>query len=214
MTSLLSGSPSGSFKELAVQSFKYTLKDKRKLSAFFVVILIVVIGNLWHFIPQDIPFPYYGSLDVFIYNFSNQFQVALAGVAWFLIVPRRDFALQILSMGLIAYGAFMTFSTLPLTLRTPLWIEITCSLLVFCAIVAYLYYIQNNYVNKRIDYKHLHDNIVHDLHHQRFLNHLSRAEGIIDISDMPEPYKSMSLEELSKVKEAIHYISIKYAAIK
>ncbi|MEQ9443119.1 MAG: hypothetical protein RIG62_29050 [Cyclobacteriaceae bacterium] len=77
----------------------------------------------------------------------------------------------------------------------------------------YLYYVYRNYISRNIDYKQLHDGIVHDLHHQKFLNSISRIEGLMKVADIEEPYKSMCEDEIADLKESVVYVADKYKAL-
>lgn len=197
----------------AFQSLIYSLKDKRKRWGFIIIISLAFIDNLWQFIPKDFPFPYYGYLNVFVYSFCNEFSICLIGIAWFMIIQRKDFALQLLSLALIAYGLFTTVSTLPFTMYTPFWLEVLIVVIFFAIITSHLHYVHKTRLNKSIDYKELHDGIVHDLHHQKFRNHIARLEGLINIAEMEEPYKSFCQKEITDIKEAVTYIGDKYQTL-
>lgn len=199
---------------LTAKSIQFTFKDGRKLASLIIVILLPVLGKIWSFVPSHIEFPYYGTLQTFLWAFSINFICVLVSVAWFLTIHRRDFALQIIALAAIFYGVFMTYDTLPFTQRTPIWLDITATVCVFLGVAAYLYYIHRNYLHRAIDYKVLHDGIVHDLHHQRFLSDISRIEGLIEIAEMEEPYRSMSKKEIAKLKESVTYIAEKYSELK
>ncbi len=200
--------------ELTGKSFRYTFKDRRKLFSLILVLLLPFVGQIWRAIPENIEFVQYGHLYIFIYTFVTHFSFFLIAIAWFLTIHRRDFALQILAMAAICYGIFVTFDTLPITNHTPLWLDILTSLVIFIFVCAYIYYIYKNYVNRSIDYKVLHDGIVHDLHHERFLNEISRIEGLMDMAEMEEPYKSICQKEIAKLKESVAYIAEKYSDLK
>ncbi|MFP4092511.1 MAG: hypothetical protein ACLFT3_19530, partial [Cyclobacteriaceae bacterium] len=85
---------------------------------------------------------------------------------------------------------------------------------VFICVCIYLFYIHRNYLNRITDYKVLHDGIVHDLHHQRFLGEISRLEGLIEIAEMDDAYRQMCKREISKLKESVSYIAEKYNDLK
>jgi len=211
MNSKHSGS---SILDFTAKSIQYTFKDKRKLASLIIIILLPIVGKLWEVVPEDTEFSYYGSLRVFFWALTVNFMVVLVSTAWFLSIHRRDFALQIIALAAIFYGCFMTFDTLPITEHTPIWLDILATICIFIAVGLYLYYIHRNYLHKTIDYKVLHDGIVHDLHHQRFLSDISRIEGLIEVAEMEEPYRSMSRKQIAKLKESVTYIADKYSELK
>ncbi len=197
--------------ESTLKTFRYTLRDRRKLVSLIIVLMLPLVLFSWRFIPRDIEFPFYDQLYVFIWTFGLNFALVMLSSAWFLSTPRRDFATQIIVLASLLFGIFLTWNTLPLTeAEPPWWIDVLISLALFAVVSAYLYYVYNNYVNKTIDYKQLHDGIVHDLHHQRFLNSISRVQGLINIAEMEEPYKSMCADEIAELKESVAYIAEKY----
>jgi len=190
-------------------SLKFTFRDKRKRVAFLLVAFIPVLGNIWKFIPQDIPFPHYQNLDVFIFTFTGQFILVVIGVAWFLIIGRKDFGLQILALALIAYGVFTTYSTLPLSKTTSVWFDLLVTMILTFFLSVFLYYTQTNTLHG-YDYKAQCEDMIHDLHHSRFLGRVCRIEGLLHISEMPEAYKGMTLREVQELKDNIKYIGEKY----
>lgn len=193
-------------------SIKFTFSDKRKRAAFLLVALIPLVGNLWKIVPTNIPFRHYEYLDIFVFTFATQFIFVMVGVAWFLIVGRKDLGLQFLALTVVAYGVFMSFSTLPLTDTTPLSFEILVTAIITTLLAAFLFYIQNN-VRPGYDYKAECEDIIHDLHHSRFLGSICRVEGLMRISDMKEPYREHALQELEELKESVEYIAKKYESL-
>lgn len=202
------------FINLTAKSIQFTFKDGRKLASLIIVMMLPVVGKIWSFVPDHIQFPYYASFQTFLWAFSINFICVLVSVAWFLTIHRRDFALQIIALAAIFYGVFMTYDTLPFTQNTPVWLDVSTTICIFLGVAAYLYYIHRNYLHRATDYKVLHDGIVHDLHHQRFLSDISRIEGLIEIAEMEEPYRSMSKKEIAKLKESVTYIAEKYSELK
>lgn len=193
-------------------SLKFTFNDKRKRAAFLLVAMIPLVGNLWKVIPTDIPFRHYEYLDVFVYTFATQFIFVLVGVAWFLIVGRKDLGLQILALTLVAYGVFMSFSTLPLTDATPLSFDVFVTAAITALLAAFLFYIQSH-TQPGYDYKAECEDIIHDLHHSRFLGSICRLEGLMRISDMQDSYKEPALQELEELKQSVEYIAKKYESL-
>jgi hypothetical protein len=199
---------------LTAKSIQYTFKDGRKLASLLIIVTLPLVGKVWEFVPEHVEFPHYGSLQTFLWAFSINFICVLVSVAWFLTIHRRDFALQTIALVAIFYGVFMTYDTLPFTQKTPLWLDISATFCIFLGVAVYLYYIHKNYLHRAVDYKVLHDGIVHDLHHQRFLGEISRIEGLIEIAEMEEPYRTMSKKEIAKLKESVTYIAEKYKELK
>ncbi|MGB3779195.1 MAG: hypothetical protein WA960_12620 [Tunicatimonas sp.] len=72
---------------------------------------------------------------------------------------------------------------------------------------------KKNYLDKPNDYKALHDGLVYDLHHQRFLGSINRIAGLLEIAEMDEPYKCLCTEEIDELKESIAYIAEKYETL-
>ncbi|MGB3585137.1 MAG: hypothetical protein WBA23_01295 [Tunicatimonas sp.] len=193
-------------------SLKFTFNDKRKRAAFLLVAMIPLVGNLWKAIPIDIPFRHYDYLDVFVFTFTTQFIFVIIGVAWFLIVGRKDLGLQILALTLVAYGVFMSFSTLPLTASTSLSFDILVTAVITALLATFLFYIQNH-AKPGYDYKAECEDIIYDLHHSRFLGSICRLEGLMRISDMKEPYREHALRELEDLKQSVEYIAKKYEGL-
>jgi len=194
-------------------SLKFTFKDKRKRVAFLLVATIPLLGNLWKLIPEDITFPHYEYLDIFIYTFANQFIFVVIGIAWFLIVGRKDLGLQILALTLVAYGVFMSFSALPLANSTTVGFEVLITVILTICLAFFLYYIQNHTL-PGYDYKAQCEDMIHDLHHSKFLGTICRIEGLTLIAEMPAEYKELTLKEIEELKKTIEYIGEKYEHLK
>lgn len=195
------------------KSLQFLLKDKRKVISGIIVLLLPVLGNVWRLVPEDIAFPYYETLDVFVWNFFFHLIIVAVGIAWLLSIQQKDHALQFISYASIAYGVLLTFETLPFTEDTPLWVDVIASSVIFFFIFLCLRYIQRYYLEPA-DYKTLHDGLVHDIHHQRFLGSIDRIEGLISIADMEEPYQRMCAEEIRELKKSIAYIADKYESLR
>lgn len=193
------------------ESFSYTIKDRRKLISISIIALLPLLCSLWRLIPEDSTIIHYGALNTFVYLFLTNFAIVLVAVAWFLTVPRRDFSMQIIAFAAVFYGIFLTFDTIPQEKPTPVWFDISVSLMIFTVICVYLYYIHRNYINSKIDHKQLYDGMVHDLHHEKLLNSVSRVQGLIDVAELEEPYRSMCQEEIMKIRDAVSYVSDKYS---
>ncbi|MEM6846018.1 MAG: hypothetical protein AAF632_27655 [Bacteroidota bacterium] len=181
--------------------------------SLIIVSMLPLVLFSWRFIPREVEFPFYDQLYVFVWTFGLNFALVILPTAWFLSTPRRDFATQLIVLAALFFGIFLTFNTLPFAQESPWWVDTLISLALFVVVSAYLHYVYNNYINKTIDYKQLHDGIVHDLHHQRFLNSISRVEGLMKVAEMEEPYKSMCEDEIAELKESVSYIAEKYKAL-
>ncbi len=196
------------------KSMQFFLQDKRKIVSALSVVLIPVIGNLWRVIPINIPFPHYDFLYTFIWAFSTYLMFLMLATAWYLTIPRKDHVLQFIALSAVAFGVFSTFETLPFVEQTPLWLDLIASSIVFIFLFLSLNYIKNNYLSKPSDYKVLHDGLVYDLHHQRFLGGINRIAGLLDVCDMDESYKKLCMGEINDIKESIAYIADKYEDLK
>ncbi len=196
------------------KSLQFFLRDKRKIISAVIVLSIPLIGNVWRFIPEDIPFSYYDFLYVFIWTFSTYFVFLMLAIAWYLSVPKKDHVFQYVTLAAVAFGVFLVFETLPFVGETPLWMEIVASLVIFYFLYLAINYIKNNYLSKPSDYKVLHDGLVYDIHHQRFLGSINRIAGLLEIAEMEEPYKQLCEREIEEIKESIAYIAEKYEELK
>lgn len=121
--------------------------------------------------------------------------------------------MRFISLSVVAYGVLLTYQSLEFGDGTPLWIDISASAVIFAGLYLCLQYIQKNYLNKPSDYKTLHDGLVYDLHHQRFLGSINRIAGLLEISEMDEPYKCLCVKEVDELKKSIAYIAEKYEAL-
>ncbi len=195
------------------KSFQYLLQDRRKLISLLVVILLPVITNVWRFIPEDIGFPLWGTLESFIYHFFLNFVTVVIAIAWYFTLHRKDYVQQSIVLSVIFYGTYMTLTVLPLTDYTPLWMEFVATPVIFFFIFLSIRHIRNHYLNRPVDYKMLHDGIVHDLHHQRFMGSITRIEGLIHVAKMEEPYKDLCEKELEELKSSVAYIADKYSEL-
>ena len=196
------------------KSLQFFLRDRRKIVSAVIVLLLPILGNVWRFIPEDISFPYYETLDVFVWNFCFHLMIPLVGIGWFMSLPSKDLAMRYISLASIAFGILVTLDTLPFTEETSLWMDLTLTALISSFLFFCLRYIQRNYLEKPDDYKTLHDGLVYDLHHQRFLGSINRIAGLIDVAEMEKPYKQLCAEEIEELKESIAYIAEKYESLK
>ena len=196
------------------KSLQFFIRDKRKIVSAVIVALIPIIESSWRFFPEDATIPIYGSLRVFVWTFSVNFIIVLIGLAWAFCVPRKDHVLQYISLSVVAYGIYLTIDALPLTDNTPIWMDVLASIAIFICLYSCLRYIQKNYLERPDDYKAMHDGLVYDLHHQRFLGSINRIAGLVEMAEMEEPYKHLCTEEIEELKESIAYIAEKYESLK
>ena len=192
------------------KSIKYLFHDRRKLISLIVVILLPVITNIWRFIPDNIDVIYYDTLDIFIYHFSVNFATVIIAIAWYFTIHRKDYVQQIIVSSVIFYGIYMTITVLPITDYTPPWMEFIATPVVFFFVYLGIRHIRNYYLDRPMDYKMLHDGLIHDLHHQRFMGSINRIEGLIHVAKMEEPYKDLCEKELEELKNSVAYIANKY----
>ena len=200
--------------EFIRKTFQYTLKDRRKLICLLIVLLLPFVSNVWRIVPEGIPFYFYPDLSAFAYHFATNLLVIMVATAWFLVLPRRDFALQIFALSAIFYGFFITLNTLPFSDGNLWWVDILISAVPFFMVSLYLYYVHRNFIHQKVDHKQLYEGLLNDIHHQKLLNTASRVEGLINIAEIEEPYRSMCREELQKMKEGISFLSEKYSDLK
>ena len=195
------------------KSIQFFLHDRRKVVSLIIVLLLPVLNNLWRVIPEEVTINYYGTLQAFIWTFCVQYMTFMIGVAWYFSLPRKDQVLQFMALTVIAYGTLLTYQTFYITEGTPLWLDLIASAVIFLFIFLCLRYIQRHYLEPA-DYKTLHDGLVHDIHHQRFLGSIDRIEGLVSISKMEEPYQQLCAEEIQELKKSIAYIADKYESLR
>ena len=196
------------------KSLQFFFRDKRKIVSAIIVLLLPVVSNVWRVVPDDIPFPFYETFQMFVWTFLVNFLIVILAIAWYFSVPQKDRAMQIIVLSALAYGIFLSYQTIPFSDNTPLWQSFVASSIIFACLYLCLRYIQRNYLQKPDDYKVLHDGLVYDLHHQRFLGSINRIAGLMEVAEMEEPYKHLCSEEIEELKESIAYIAEKYEALK
>lgn len=196
------------------KSLQFFLKDKRKLVSAVVVVTLPIVNNLWRLVPEHIPVSFYDSLYMFVWTFSVHLMLVILAFAWFLSIPKKDCVLQFITLSAAAYGVYLTYGTIPFTDETPVWQDWIASLIIFGFIYVAVNYIKNNYLSKPSDYKTLHDGLVYDIHHQRFLGSINRIAGLLEVSDMEELHKKLCKHEIDEIKESIAYIADKYEELK
>ena len=196
------------------KSLQFLIQDRRKIVSAIIVILLPLVSNAWRFVSEDIEFPIYGTLYMFVWTFAVNFLVVMLSAAWYFSIPAKDYAMHIIVLSSLAFGIFSTCQTLPFSDDVPLWQDLVISAVIFAFLYTSLRYIQKNYLEKPNDYKVLHDGLVYDLHHQRFMGSINRIAGLLEVAEMDEPYKHLCCEEIKELKESIAYIAEKYEALK
>ena len=197
--------------DVTKRSIRFFWNDKRKVISLVIVLLLPILNNSWRFVSEEIPHDFYGTLQAMVWTFSIQFMVLAIGVAWYFSIPKKDQVLQFMALSVVAYGTLLTYQTF--YVETPLWLDIIASAIIFLFIFLCLRYIQRHYLEPA-DYKTLHDGLVHDIHHQRFLGSIDRIEGLVSISKMEEPYQQLCAEEIQELKKSIAYIADKYESLR
>ncbi len=195
------------------KSLQFFFGDWRKIVSGVVVLTIPVLNNLWRLFPENMPHPYYGTFQSYVWTVCIHIVVLALGIAWFFSVPEKDRVLRSIALSVIFYATLLIYQSLEFGEGTPLWIDISASTIIFTALYFCLQYIQKNYLDKPNDYKALHDGLVYDLHHQRFLGSINRIAGLLEIAEMDEPYKCLCTEEIDELKESIAYIAEKYETL-
>ena len=196
------------------KSLQFFFRDWRKIISAIVVMLLPLLNNLWRFVPEDIVHSYHGSGQVFAWMICIHLMLLVLGIAWYFSVPEKDHVMQFISLSVVAYGTLLTYQTINYEEGTPFWVDLLASAVIFTFLYFCLRYIQKNYLERPDDYKSLHDGLVYDIHHQRFLSSINRVAGLLDVADMEEPYKHLCAEEIEELKESIAYIAEKYEALK
>ncbi len=195
------------------KSLQFFLSDKRKIASAIVVAVLPFLDNIWRLVPEDITYDYYGNLFIFVWTAGVHLIPLFISAAWYLSIPRKDRVLQIMALSALAYSILITLETIPLIHGTPFLLDLFISGVIFLCLYLCLQYIQKNYLDKPNDYKTLHDGLVYDLHHPRFLGSINRIAGMIDAAEMEEPYKCLCAQEIDELKKSIAYIAEKYEAL-
>jgi hypothetical protein len=193
------------------KSFQFILADHRKIISVIVSLCVPVIMNLWKLLPDDIVVEFYPSVHVLAWTLSIHFISVLICIAWWFSINSKDYVLQFFSLGLMAYCAFLTYCTLPFTVSTPFWQDLTASTLIFIFLTLSLFYIKKRYCNQVNDYKNMHDGLVYDLHHQKFMGAINRIEGLVLLQKRENiMYNEALLNEVDELKKTFIYINDKY----
>lgn len=195
------------------KSFQFFFNDWRKVVSAAVVLLLPLFNNVWRLFPANVSDKSYGTLDVFVWMVCVHLMILILGIAWYFSVPQKDNVLRFIALSVVAYGVLLTLQVFEFAKGTPLWLDISASVIIFAGLYFCLQYIQKNYLDKPNDYKALHDGLVYDLHHQRFLGSINRIAGLLEIAQVEEPYKCLCAEEIDELKESIAYIAEKYEAL-
>ena len=195
------------------KSLQFFFSDWRKVVTAIVILSLPLLNNLWRLFPEDVPNDFYGTLPVFVWMICIHLMILALGIAWYFSFSEKDNVLRFISLSVIGYGVLLTLQVFEFAKGTPLWIDITLSAVIFAALYFCLQHIQKNYLDTPDDYKVLHDGLVYDLHHQRFLGSINRIAGMIDVAEMEEPYKCLCAQEIDELKKSIAYIAEKYETL-
>ena len=195
------------------KSLQFFFSDWRKVVAAIVILSLPLLNNLWRLFPESAPNDFYGTLQVFVWMICIHLMILGLGIALYFYFPEKDKVLRFISLSVIAYGVLLTLQVFEFTKGTPLWLDVSASAVIFAGLYFCLQYIQKNYLDKPNDYKALHDGLVYDLHHQRFLGSINRIAGLLEIAEIDEPYKCLCSQEINELKESIAYIAEKYEAL-
>ena len=176
------------FKDLRF-SFRYLMKDKRRLLLAFLVFVIIPLVNVsWKLVDPSIEVPYYENLQVLVWTLSETACMVLTSTAWYLSAGRKDYVIKFISLGSVYYWVFTFLPKVPFGKSTTLLEEI---LIFICCITIFTFllnYIRNNYIYKNTNYKEEYDGMVYDYHHLcrgftktvEGLNHLKKKGYITD----------------------------------
>lgn len=198
----------------ARKSLQFFFKDRRKVVSAIAIVMLPIVDNLWRFVPEDVDVSFYSSLEIFVWTFCVHFLLVIMATGWFFSIPRKDYALKFITLSALAYSIFITLQTLPVTDETPLWLDAIAAFMIFIFVYVCINYIKDNYLSKPSDYKVLHDGLVYDIHHQRFLGSINRIAGLLEVSDMDETYRKLCKREINEIKESIAYIADKYEELR
>ncbi len=195
------------------KSLQFFLNDWRKVISAAIVLSLPLLNNFWRLFPENVLHESYGTLPVFVWMVCIHLMILIVGVAWYFSVPQKDNVLRFIALSVAAYGVLLTIQVFEFTKGTPLWLDISASAIIFAALYFCLQFIQNNYLSKPNDYKTLHDGLVYDLHHQRFLGSINRIAGLLAIAEMDDRSKCLCAQEINELKESIAYIAEKYETL-
>lgn len=196
------------------KSFQFILADHRKIISIAISLFVPIMMNLWKLLPEDIQVEFYPSVHVLAWTISIHFMSVLICVAWWFSINSKDYVLQFFSLGLMAYCAFLTYCTLPFTVNTPFWQDLSAFILIFIFLVWSLFFIKKRYFNRVDDYKNLHDGLVYDLHHQKFMGAVNRIEGLVLLQKRENSMYNEALQnEVEELKKTFIYISDKYSEL-
>ncbi len=195
------------------KSIKFLLGDKRKKISALIILLFPILSNVWRFIPEDIAFPFYETLYIFVWTFTVNFLLVLISIAWYFSVPSKDYAMRAITLSALAFGIFSTYQTIPISDDSPLWLDMIATGIIFLLFLLCLRHIQKYYLDRPSDYKTLHDGLVYDLHHQRFMGSLDRIAGLLEIAEIDDKSKLHCAKEIEDLRGSVAYIAEKYEAL-
>lgn len=189
------------------------IRDRRKVIGAGAVLILPLLNELWRFAPLELEIAYYQSFQIFLWNFCLNLTLVIVSTAWYLSLPRTDVVLHRISLLAIGYGVYLTLDTLPFSDETPFWVDLSITAGMLFCIATCLRYVQRHYLSQAENYKELHDGLVHDLHHRRFLGVVDRIAGTLEVSQIDAASKQICLDEIKKLKESVAYISEKYSEL-
>lgn len=193
------------------KSFQFFISDHRKIWSVVAALLLPVANNFWKLLPKEASVDFYSSLQVFGWTFGIHAMLIILSLAWWFSVHRKDYVLQFFSLGTLFYSIFLTYSTLPFSNQTPLWLNLAATATIFICVWGATLFIKIKYSNYPQDYKVMHDGLIHDLHHQKFLGSVNRIEGLLHLMDnVEDPYHQLCFKEIEKLKSSFVYITEKY----
>lgn len=202
--------PRKSFVVTFMQNIRVEFKNPRKRTALILVILVPTVGNLWQFIPDHFYFTYYDQLNIFVYTFTTQLTIVIFAIVWSLNTPPKDYLAQLMAAGMIVYGVFMTLSTLPFTIDTPLSVDLTMTAIVGAIIIAVIVKTHirpgNNPKQVEDDYRQL----IYDLNHSKLMGSVCRMEALLSYREISPEEKKLLLKELKQLRKTASFVNEKY----
>ena len=147
-------------------SFRYLIKDKRKLVlALLVFVFIPCLNISWKYVDNTIPVPYYDNLQVFAWTILESICMILTSTAWYLSAARKDIAIKLIALGSIYYWIFIFLTKIPFEDFTTYYEDIAIFVTAVTVFTLLINYIKSHYINRKINYKEEYDGMVYDYHH-------------------------------------------------
>lgn len=184
--------------------------SKARKTSFIMIILLPFVYHAWRFFPENVAYEHYGELHIFLWTLGAHLVPFLITLAWYFTLPKKDYLLHFLVLTCLGYCCYLLIGTIPPFSSTPLWIDLVVAFAFTAAVYFLIEFIKKKYYNYSTDYKELHDGLIHDIHHSRFLGNISRVEGLIELSEMEDEYKEICKNQLEELRGNIAYIADKY----